>query len=173
MTLHVAFNALWFYGLFIANNLEIIYNLIIAWILIQITTYYYLIKECYIIHICSNFYFTCFHLTIFLYKISLGDSFKRLINISLNSTHFRSFTVYNSSIGHSLKVRCPVTRKTVFQEKFLVSNKYHHKMGGYEKIQDLFARPSVKFVITGARADSLEEARVVLQDPVTVQRKQF
>ena len=46
-------------------------------------------------------------------------------------------------------------------------------MGGYEKIQDLFARPSVKFVITGARADSLEEARVVLQDPVTVQRKQF
>ena len=44
-------------------------------------------------------------------------------------------------------------------------------MGGYEKIQDLFDRSSVKFDITGSRADSLEEAHVVIQDLATVKRK--
>ena len=46
-------------------------------------------------------------------------------------------------------------------------------MGGYEKIQDLFDRSSVKFDIMGSRADSLEEAHVVIQDLATVKRKQF
>ena len=54
-----------------------------------------------------------------------------------------------------------------------MSYKYHSKMGGYERIQDLFKSSGVKFDLTGARADTIEEARVIIQDLLSVQRRQF